>query len=131
MEKKLKFREMVTCRGSNVLIGKSALQNEELVKEFIGKENIILHTEKPGSPFCVIENLKPLKKEIKETAIVCARYSQDYRDNKSDVEVHVFFGKDVYKRKGMKLGTFGVKKFELVKVKKKEVERILGKATKK
>jgi len=125
MIKEVRFRKMTVSRGSTVLIGKDAKQNEELVKNFIGKENIILHTQKPGSPFCVIENLKPLKKEIKEVAIVCARYSQDYRDNKSDVDVHVFFGSNVYKGKGMKLGTFGVKKFELVKVKKKEIERIL------
>jgi len=130
MEKKTKFRKMITGKGNLVLIGKDAVQNEELVRQFLGKENIILHTQEPGSPFCVIESLKVLKKEIKEVAIVCARYSQDYRDNKSDVDVHVFIGSDVYKRKGMKPGTFGVKKFELVKVKKKEIESLLNKVNK-
>ena len=35
----------------------------------------------------------------------------------------MFRGKDIYKREGMKAGTFGVKKFETIKVKKEEIER--------
>ena len=97
----MKFREFLTSSEKKVLCGKDAEQNENLVKEFIGKENKIFHTEKPGSPFCVIaESLKPSKKDEKETAIFCAAKSQDWRDNKNDVIIHVFTGKDIYKRKG-------------------------------
>ena len=89
---------------------------------FKGKSNIILHTSKPGSPFCVIET-KPKKGDKKEAAILCAKKSQDWRDNKSDVVIHIFTGKDIFKRKEMKLGTFGVKQKKNIKVKKEDIER--------
>jgi len=38
------------------------------------------------------------------------------------VEVHYFSGKDVYKLKGMKTGTFGVKRIKKIIVKKKELK---------
>ncbi len=120
----MKFREFETGSGKKVLAGKDAGQNEELVKQFIGKGNKIFHTAAPGSPFCVIEDLKPNKKDIKETAVFCASKSQDWRDNKNDVNVHAFTGKDTYKEKRMKAGMFGVRKFENIKVKKKEIEKI-------
>jgi len=120
----MKFREFMTSSEKKVVCGKDAESNEELVKGFIGKENKIFHTEKPGSPFCVIEDLKPNKKDIQETATICASKSQDWRDNRNDVAVHVFTGKDVYKRKGMKKGMFGVRKFTTIKVKKREIENI-------
>lgn len=119
----MEFKEKNLSDGTRVILGKDAEQNEKLVKQYIGKENIILHTAEPGSPFCVIDNLKPLLKEIKEAAIYCALFSQDWRDNKIDVKIHIFTGKDVYKRKGMKEGTFGVKKYKLIKVKKKNIEK--------
>ena len=109
--------------GKKILLGKNAKQNEELVNQFKGKGNIILHTANPGSPFCIIDDLKPSMKDVNEAAIYCASYSQDWRDNKTDVNVHRFIGKDVYKRKGMTEGTFGVKKYKLIKVKRQEIEK--------
>lgn len=119
----MKFRSIELKSGTNIFLGKDAEQNEELVKQFIGLGNVILHTANPGSPFCVIVKTKPLVKEIKEAAIYCARFSQDWRDNKTDVKVHKFTGKEIYKRKGMKAGTFGVKKFKEMKVSKKDIEK--------
>ncbi|MFQ5531285.1 MAG: NFACT RNA binding domain-containing protein [Candidatus Nanoarchaeia archaeon] len=122
----MKYREFTTFRGTKVLAGKSAKQNESLVKEFIGKPNIIMHTARPGSPFCVI----PRKAKIgdkKQVAIFCASKSQDWRDNKQDVLMHVFKGKDVYKEKHMKTGTFGVNKLKRIKIKKREIEKFLEK----
>ena len=121
----MKFREFETKSGRQVLAGKSAANNEQLIKQVEDNETV-LHTKKPGSPFTNIKG-KASKKDIKEAAIFCARYSQDWRDNKSDVIIHVFKGKDVYKRKGMKLGTFGVRKFKKVIIKKKEIENFLKK----
>ncbi|MCX6746620.1 MAG: NFACT RNA binding domain-containing protein [Candidatus Pacearchaeota archaeon] len=118
----MRFREFITDSGKKVLAGKNAEQNEEIVKEFEGKSNVILHTAAPGSPFCVIEDLKPNKKDIKKAAIFCAKKSQDWRDNKNDVLIHIFTGKDVYKKKSMKTGMFGVKKFDVIKIKKKDIE---------
>ncbi len=119
----MKFREFETKSGVKILLGKDAKSNEELVKQFQEKENIILHTAAPGSPFCVIESLNPRRKDIKDATTVCASYSQDWRDNHNDVKVHAFIGKDVYKEKKMKLGTFGIKKKKVIKAKRRDIER--------
>jgi len=44
-----------------------------------------MHTAARGSSFCVVDSLKPSKNDLKETAIFCAKYSQDWRNNKKDV----------------------------------------------
>ena len=116
----MKFREFTTSSGKKVLAGKDAKSNEELIKQIDNNEDIF-HTAKPGSPFVNIKSSRTNAKDRKEMAIFCASKSQDWRDNKSDVNVHWFKGKDIFKIKGMKLGTFGVKKFKIVKVKKEEI----------
>lgn len=121
----MKFRELTLETGTRIFLGKNAENNEELVGLYVGKKNTILHTAKPGSPFCVIDKLNPLKEEIKQSAIICASKSQDWRDNKGDVEINIFTGKDVYKDKDMKTGTYGVKKHKIIKVKRKEIEEWL------
>jgi predicted ribosome quality control (RQC) complex YloA/Tae2 family protein len=122
----MKFREKNLESGTKVLAGKSASNNEELIEQ-VEKEELVFHTANPGSSFVNIKSKKPSKKDIEETAVFCASKSQDWRDNKSDVVVHYFYGKDIYKEKKMKLGTFGVKKFKVIKVKKKEIENLIKK----
>jgi len=118
----MKPREIVLSSGKKIFLGKNAENNDELVKEFEGKNNTILHTVKPGSPFCVIEE-KPTKKDILEVAIICASKSQDWRDNKQDVLIHQFSAKSIHKSKLMKTGTWGVKsKPKLIKVLKRDIE---------
>ena len=112
---------MKTSSGNLVLAGKSAETNEELIKQ-VDDSEIVLHTKSPGSPFVNIKG-KSNAQDKKEAAVFCARYSQDWRDNKSDVVVHYFKGKDLYKRKTMKLGTFGVKNAKEIKIKKAEIEK--------
>jgi predicted ribosome quality control (RQC) complex YloA/Tae2 family protein len=119
----MKPREFKLKSGIDILLGKNSENNDELVKGYCGKENTILHTAKPGSPFCVIKKLNPLKEDIKESAIICASKSQDWRDNKKDVVVHIFSGKNIKKEEGMKSGTWAIKsKPKLIKVKKREIE---------
>jgi predicted ribosome quality control (RQC) complex YloA/Tae2 family protein len=116
----MNYREYETSKGTKVIAGKTAEQNEKLVRKFIRKSNIIMHTAKPGSPFSVL--LGKIKKgDLKEVAIFTARYSRDWKKNKGNVEVHVFRGKDIFKGKGMKIGTFGIKKFKKIKVKKEDI----------
>lgn len=122
----MKPREITLPSKTIIFLGKNSKNNDELVKTYLGKENIILHTAKPGSPFCVIDKIKPTKEEIKLSAIICASKSQDWRDNKGDVIIHVFSGKNVKKDKGMKEGTWKIKsKPKLIKIKKKEIENYL------
>ena len=128
----MKFREFKTSSGKQVLGGKNQENNEELIKQ-IDENEIVLHTAKPGSPFVNIKKEKGKKiteKDIYETAVFCAVYSQDWKHNHNNVLVHIFKGKDIFKEKKMKLGTFGVKKNKKIIVKKKDIE-ILEKEIKK
>lgn len=125
-----KFREFKTSSGKRVLGGKTAENNEQLISQVKDNE-IVLHTAAPGSPFVNIKfrtegSKTPItKKDIYESAVFCAKYSQAWKKAKvkKDVLVHVFKGKDVYKSKGMKLGTFGVKKHKKMLVKKEDIEK--------
>lgn len=117
----MKFREITLESGIRILLGRNAENNEQLIKQ-VGKDEEVFHTMAAGSPFVNIKG-KPKIGDLKQAAIFCARYSQDWRDNKKDVIVQKFKGKDIYKEKGMKLGTFGIKKFKKIKVKKKDIEK--------
>ena len=120
---KAKFREWFTSSGARVLGGRSAANNEVLIEQ-VGKAETVLHTAKPGSPFVNIKKGNPTKQDVYDAALFCAKYSQDWRDSKKAVKVHVFKGRDVYKDKGMKVGTFGVRKFKEVVEKKIDMEKI-------
>ena len=115
-----KFRQLTLNSGTLVLAGKSAETNEILIKQ-VDKDEFVLHTKAPGSPFVNIKSKKQSKEDIEQAAVFCAKYSQDWRDNKKDVLVHIFKGKDIFKEKDMSLGTFGVKKFKEIKVKKGDI----------
>jgi predicted ribosome quality control (RQC) complex YloA/Tae2 family protein len=122
-EKNKKFRQFFTSSGRLVLCGKSAENNEELVKQ-AGAGELVLHTKAPGSPFCNIKEVekKVGKKDIYEAGVFCAKYSQNWKHNHKDVEMHVFLGKDVHKTEGMKTGMFEVKKHKTLIIKKQDIE---------
>lgn len=119
----MKSREIILKSGIKIFLGRNAESNDELMKKFKGKKNIIIHTVASGSPFCIIEKLNPNLKEIKEAGTICASKSQDWRDNKSDVKINIFTGKDVNKTKGMKVGTWKVKNSKTKIIKKSEIEK--------
>src|SRR3989344_5805220 len=100
------FRIFWTSSGKLVLAGKDAKSNELLISG-VGENEDVFHTVAPGSPFVNIKASVTNKKDTLESAIFCASKSQDWRNNQSIVKVNKFKGKDVYKEKGMKLGTFG------------------------
>ncbi|MEK6829416.1 MAG: NFACT RNA binding domain-containing protein [Nanoarchaeota archaeon] len=120
----MNFRKITLKSGANVILGKDENSNDYLMNDFKGKSNVILHTATPGSPFGVIDKLKPTKKEIYETGLFVARYSQNWRDNKKDVKVNVFTGKGISKEKGMKPGLWQVKKLKIITIKKEDVIKI-------
>jgi len=116
------YRWFFTSTGSLVIGGKSDEQNEIVLKNFLKPNYIVLHTTKPGSPFMIIQSNSPSKKEIEESAIFCACFSQQWKVSKStsNIEIDIFKGEQIYKTKQMKAGTFGVKgKKETLKVKPK------------
>lgn len=122
----MKPRKIKLKTGTEILLGRNAEGNDELVKAFKGKPNVILHTVASGSGFCVIDKLNPTQKEIKDAAIVCASKSQDWRNNKGDVKMHVFDGKSVKKPFfGRKKGTWKItKKPKVIKIKKEDVRKL-------
>ena len=118
----MKFRKITTSRGTIILAGRDAKNNEELIAQ-VGKTEEVFHTAKPGSPFVNIKG-KPKSGDIKQAAIFCARYSKDWKKSKKDVEVHRFKGRNIFKEKEMKLGTFGVRKFRRIKVRKNDIIKV-------
>ena len=109
------FREYITSSGLRVLGGKNSENNDELVNRAMPKD-ILLHTSAPGSPFCIL-GASPTKQDIKEAAIFCAKYSQNWRNTKQDVVVNMFKRSSMNKEITMKSGTWSVKNQEKIKVK--------------
>ena len=120
----MKFREKIFESGTRILLGRNAENNDELMKKFKGERNIMIHTVAPGSPFCIIDNLNPSKKDVNLGGVYCARYSQDWRDNKSNVKVSIFTGKDINKERSMKVGMWKVKKSKTKTIKKEDIKKI-------
>jgi len=120
----MKPREVILSSGTKVFLGRDETNNDELMKSFKGKENIILHTVAPGSPFCVIEKLNPTKEEIYEAGVVTSSKSQDWRNNKRDIKMHVFSGKDSKKPFFAKAGSWTIKGTpKTVIIKRKDISR--------
>jgi predicted ribosome quality control (RQC) complex YloA/Tae2 family protein len=113
------FREYVTASGLRVLGGKSAESNDELVSR-AGRNDVMLHTIAAGSPFVNIGE-KPSKKDLKEAAVFCAKYSQAWREGKKDVAVNKFLRSDMKKGIFSKVGSWKVKKSEKIVVKAVDV----------
>ena len=121
-----KYKTLTLESGNKIFIGKDESTNDILMKEFHNKPNTILHTIKPGSPFCVIDSLEYSKQDLKEAAIICAVKSQDWRDNKRSVKLHVFTGQQAKKPKGSKAGSWTLKtKPKVIKARKKEINKWL------
>ncbi len=103
------YRWFFTSNNVLVVGGKSDEQNELVIKNFLRPNYIVMHTSKPGSPFMIIQSKNPTKKDLDETAIVCASFSKQWKNNKKQIEIDIFKGEQIYKIKSMKTGTFGVK----------------------
>lgn len=123
--KKVKFREITLLSGARFLLGKDEESNDRLMRLFKGKASTILHTQAPGSPFCVVEK-QVFEGDIYAAATACARYSQDWRDNKKDIKVNVFTGKDISKPKGAKPGLWHVGNSRTIIVKKKDILKLIN-----
>ncbi len=103
------FRWFITSNGNLVVGGKSDAQNEIVIKNFSKPDYIVMHTSKPGSSFMIIQSDRPNEKDISETAIFCACFSQQWKTGSEKISIDIFRGHQIYKVRGMKTGTFGVK----------------------
>ena len=109
----------MTSSGLKVFGGRDSENNDKLVW-MAGPNDILLHTSAPGSPFVNVGS-EVSKKDVKEAAVFCAKFSQDWRDSKRDVIVNVFLRKDMGKDGRMKSGTWSVRKQNKMKVKAVEI----------
>ncbi|MBR9705418.1 DUF814 domain-containing protein [Candidatus Pacearchaeota archaeon] len=103
------YRWFFTSDNTLVVGGKSDEQNEAALKHFSRPEYTVMHTTKPGSPFMIIQNERPSKKDMEETAIFTGCFSQAWKKGNKKIDIDVFKGDQIYKIKSMKTGTFGVK----------------------
>ncbi len=106
-----RFRWFFTSSGKIAIGGKSAEQNEAIIKGHLGKQDVVAHTELPSSPFVIIKaERKPIsEQDIKEAAIFCASFSRQWKMGKRKVEMHIFKPEQIAKERGSKTGTFSVR----------------------
>lgn len=123
------LRTHISKQATLFLAGRTDSNNEKLMLQ-IKPQEIILHTIAAGSPFVNIKGY-PKKGDLKEAAIMCARYSRDWKKSQDNTNIHYFLGKYVHKSKYMKLGTFGVKKTKTINVKKTDISNFKANPAKK
>ncbi len=106
-----KYRWFFTLSGKLVVGGKSAMQNEELLKRLKRQAMnfTLMHTESPGSPFSVILSDKITKSDIEETAVFTGCFSREWKRLKKETIIHIFALSQLYKTKKMGIGTWAVK----------------------
>jgi len=108
-----KYKWFLTSTKKLVIGGKSAEQNDEILKHLKSKKEdyIVMHTHAPGSPFSII--LAPIEKvsksDLEETAIFTASFSRAWKLNKKKAVIDIFKLSSLSKSKLMKTGTWGVK----------------------
>lgn len=122
-----KYRWFITSSGKLVIGGKSAQQNEEIIKmcmkgehldldhrtslkEWTAKKKkyIVMHTQTPGSPFSIILDENPSAKDLEEVVGFTASFSRQWRSGNKEAQVDIFLLEQIYKDIKMETGTFGV-----------------------
>jgi hypothetical protein len=114
IEEYKKYRWFFTRSGKLVLGGKSAEQNDSFISKLkeSSKDFFVLHTHSPGSPFSVIisDISKVSSSDLKQTAIFTASFSQQWKKKSKSASVDVFKLSSMEKSKGLKTGTWQVRK---------------------
>ncbi|HIH31786.1 TPA: DUF814 domain-containing protein [Candidatus Woesearchaeota archaeon] len=86
-----KFRWFISSDGFLVIGGRDSTTNEIIIKKFLEGNDLVFHTELPGSPFVVIKN--PESKSVPEQTILeaaefCASFSKSWKSGRSNAEVY-------------------------------------------
>jgi predicted ribosome quality control (RQC) complex YloA/Tae2 family protein len=85
-----KFRWCLSSDDFLIIGGKDATSNEVIIKKYLDPQDLVFHTESPGSPFIIIKN--PEKRTIpdktkREAAIIAATYSRAWNAGVKRMEV--------------------------------------------
>ncbi|MFW9825330.1 MAG: ribosome rescue protein RqcH [Candidatus Thorarchaeota archaeon] len=85
-----KFRWFKSSDKFLIIGGRDAVTNENIFKKYLGSNDLVFHTNFPGSPLVVIRNPEkttiPIT-TIKETAVFVASYSRAWKENWGVVDV--------------------------------------------
>ena len=80
-----KYHWFISSEGNLCIGGNSATANEELVKKHTEKDDLLMHTEVPGSPFTVIKGEG--EQTLEEAADFTACYSKAWRQGLAMIDV--------------------------------------------
>ena len=107
-----RFRWFFTSDGLLVVGGKTAQQNEEIVKKYMDKKDIYFHAEVYGAPHCVVKisesKLSTVPEEsMKEAAQFASTFSKAFETGQSTADAYSVKPDQVSKRapSGTSLGT--------------------------
>lgn len=106
-----KYRWFFTSTGKLVIGGKSAEQNEDVIKNHLSRNDLVMHTKEAGSPFAIIKvngTERINENDVHEAAVFTASFSRAWKQGKSKAEIHIFKPEQITKEKGNKTGTFAV-----------------------
>ena len=85
-----KYRWFISSENFLVIGGKDASSNEAIFRKYLDKNDIVLHTNFPGSPLMVIKNPKnePISENtISEAAEFVASFSRAWKENWGVIDI--------------------------------------------
>jgi predicted ribosome quality control (RQC) complex YloA/Tae2 family protein len=83
-----KFHWFISSEGFICFGGKDATSNEIVIKKHLEKNDLVFHTESPGSPFFIIQNGQESGEITRnECAIATACYSRAWREGHTSAEI--------------------------------------------
>lgn len=105
-----KFRWFTSSEGFLCVGGRDSTTNDIIVKKHLGKEDLVFHTEAPGSPFFVVktEGKKPGEATLQEVAQATASFSRAWKNKLATADVYYVASDQVKKEFGLPKGTFMV-----------------------
>lgn len=105
-----KFRWFMSSEGFLCVGGRDATTNDILVKKHLDKNDLVFHTEAPGSPFFIIksEGKKPGDATVQEAAQATASFSRAWRNKLTTADVYYITPDQIKKEFGLPKGTFMV-----------------------
>lgn len=105
--------------GHEVLVGKSARDNDELTFRVARPRDLWLHASGHAGSHVVIrtpESGEDVPRSVIEKAAAFAAYHSKARNARGKVEVHVCRAADIRKPRGVPAGTVELKRYDTVKV---------------
>ncbi len=104
------YRFSFTSGGKLMLIGRSAKENELLVKKYLEKRDLFFHADIHGGAVVILKNgISAEEEELKECAQLTASYSRAWKQKISAIDVYAVKKEQVEKLAGLPTGSFAIK----------------------